>query len=100
MMDPAKTECLSPSDYLSRRDPDLKPGLILSPAAAEYLQVPARKLALFRKYGLVKTVRFGKWYAFRIEWLDEFIETWAGYDLGSEEKIRLAINARKWKATH
>lgn len=68
--------------------------------AAEYLLTTPRKVGLYRRLGILKAVRFGKNYCYRREWLDQFAEEWAGYDLSSESKARLAINGRKWKQEH
>ena len=35
-----------------------------------------------------------------LDLLDDFMEEWAGYDLSSEENIRLAIQVRNWRSVH
>lgn len=79
---------------------DIKPEYMFQKEASEYLLTTEKKVALFRKYGLLKAGKYGKNYVYKKSWLDEFSETWCGYDLSSEEKIRLAINAKKWREEH
>ena len=64
--------------------------------ASKYLRITERKLSLYRRYGMLKYSRLGKNYVYRKQWLDDFMEEWSCTDLSNEEKIRLAINGRKW----
>ncbi len=68
--------------------------------AGEYLQVDGRKIDSFRKAGLLRYGRLGRNYIYRKCWLDDFMEEWAGYDLSSDENIKLSIQARNWRNTH
>lgn len=79
---------------------DLKPGYIFRSEAAAYLNTTERKLGLFQKYGLLKAGKLGKNFCYKIAWLDSFMETWAGYDLGTEEKIKAAISEKTWRDKH
>lgn len=79
---------------------DLVPGYMFAPAAAEYICTTERKIGLFRRYKLLKAGKLGKNYVYRKEWLDEFMETWAGYDLSNETAVKLAIKAKEWKRKH
>ena len=79
---------------------DLKRGYLFGDEAAKYLRCGKRKVALFRKYGLLKSCKYGKNYVYKVSWLDEFSEEWAGTDLSNEAKIRLAINSRAWREKH
>ena len=79
---------------------DLKPEYMFQKESAEYLQTTERKIALFRKHGLLKHAKLGKNYVYRKEWLNQFMEDWSGYDLSNEDKIKLAINSREWHRKH
>jgi len=68
--------------------------------ASKYLLTTERKLALYRRYGLLKYSKLGKNFVYRRQWLDEFMENWKGYDLSNEGKVRLAINGKRWKEEH
>ena len=79
---------------------DLKPGYFYAPESARYLNTTTRKISLYRRYNLLKFAKFGKNYVYRKEWLDEFAETWAGYDLSNESKVKLAIREKEWRTAH
>ena len=79
---------------------ELLPEYLTLKEASDYLRTTTRKISLFRQYGLLKSVRYGKAFVYKRSWLDEFSETWSDTDLSNESKIRLAINARKWHETH
>lgn len=79
---------------------DLQPEYMRGKEASEYLLTTERKLALYRKYGLLRWSKFGKNFVYKKSWLDDFAETWACHDLSSEKAVRLAINSRKWKEKH
>ena len=79
---------------------DLQPEYMFQKAASDYLMTTERKIALFRKCGILRFGKLGKNYVYKKSWLDEFMDEWAGYDLSNEEHIRMAINARKWKTSH
>lgn len=79
---------------------DLKPEYMLIEDAAEYLRTTQKKIALFRKLGLLRSAKWGKCYVYRRAWLDEFAESWAGYDLSNEEKILEAMNEKDWREKH
>ena len=79
---------------------DLSNEFMYGKEAAEYLRTTERKIAMFRKHGLLKSAKYGKNYVYRVTWLNEFSEEWAGYDLSNEERLRLAVNSRKWKENH
>lgn len=82
------------------KNTDLIAGYMYGQAAADYLCSTERKLSLLRRYGLIKAVKLGKAYVYKTAWLDEFMETWAGYDLSNEEAIRLAIREKNWRKEH
>lgn len=79
---------------------DLKSEYMFQKDAALYLHCTQRKIALYRKYGMLKCAKLGKNYVYKKSWLDDFMEQWSNTDLSNETKIRLAINARKWHETH
>lgn len=79
---------------------DLMPGYLDSEEASVYLRSPKRKLGLLIKHGLLRYAKLGKGYIFRKEWLDDFMENWSGYDLGTEEKIIFAKSSRSWEERH
>lgn len=79
---------------------DLVPGYMLVSDASKYSRFTERKLSLYRRYGLLKAVKAGKAYVYRKEWLDEFMDEWAGYDLSSEAAVKLAIKEKDWKRKH
>ena len=63
--------------------------------AAEYGRTTTKTLALFRKYGLIKYVKVGQEFIYKKSWIDEFMETWAGYDMSNPEKIRASMKERQ-----
>ena len=79
---------------------DLFPDYVFQKDASKYLRTTERKIALFRKYGLLKSAKLGKNYVYRRDWLDDFMEEWSGFDLSNEEKIKLAVNGRAWHKRH
>lgn len=79
---------------------DLAPGYYYDEESARYLKTTTRKISLYRRYKLLKYAKFGKAYVYRKEWLDQFAEEWAGYDLSNESKVRLAIQEKEWRAAH
>lgn len=79
---------------------DLNPAYLFKNESAKYLRTTERKISLYIRYGLLRYAKYGKNYVIRKDWLDEFAEQWSGYDLSNEDKIKLAINARKWKVKH
>ena len=76
---------------------NLVPGYMFAPAAAEYICTTERTIGLFRRYKLLKAGKLGKNYVYRKEWLDEFMETWAGYDLSNETAVKLAVKEKEGK---
>lgn len=68
--------------------------------ASQYLRCTERKIALYRKYGLLKSGKLGKNYVYKKSWLDSFMEEWSGFDLSNEEKIKLAIHSKEWHKNH
>lgn len=79
---------------------DLASDYMFGAEASEYLRTTERKLSLYRRHGLLKYSKLGKNYVYRRQWLDEFMETWQGYDLSNEDKVMLAINGKKWREVH
>lgn len=79
---------------------DLKPEYLLLEDAAAYLNTTSRKIALFRKYGLLRACKFGKNYCYKRSWLDDFADAWANFDLSNESKIQLAISEKQWREKH
>ncbi len=84
----------------SNNDQKLRLDYLYAKDASEYLHTTTRKIALYRKYRLLKYSKLGKNYVYRKVWLDDFMETWAGYDLSNEDNVRLAIRAKEWKTNH
>ena len=82
------------------RPADLKPEYFFADEASQYLKTTKPKIAMYRKYGLLKYAKFGKNFVYKKSWLDDFAEEWSGYDLSNEAKIRLAINAKKWRSKY
>lgn len=68
--------------------------------ASKYLKTTERKISLYRRHGLLKFSKLGKNYIYRKEWLDDFMESWAGYDLSNEKQIALSIKAKQWRQNH
>lgn len=79
---------------------DLVPGYMFAEEAAAYVKTTTRKISLYRRNGLLKAGKLGKNYVYRKEWLDEFMEAWAGYDLSNEEAVKLAIREKEWRMKH
>ena len=79
---------------------DLQPEFMFAEDASKYLNTTTRKIALYRKHGLLKWAKFGKSYVYKKTWLDDFAEDWSGYDLSNENAILLAINSKKWRSDH
>ena len=67
------------------------PDYMLLDDAAAYLRTTTKKIAMYRKHGLLKAGKLGKSYIYRREWLNDFMDEWAGYDLSNESKIINAI---------
>lgn len=82
---------------LYNKSDDLKPGYWYAKPSAVYLNTTTRKIALYRKYRLLKYAKFGKNYVYKKEWLDDFAEEWAGYDLGNEAKVKRAVAEKAWR---
>ena len=82
------------------RNPDLKPGYYEGREAAQYLRISPRRLPLLRKYGLLKYIKLGRSFIYKREWLDSFMEDYAGYDLTSTEDIMNAAALRAWRLKH
>lgn len=79
---------------------DLKPEYLTQEEAAGYLRCRPRMIALYRKHGLLRSAKLGRNFVYRVDWLNCFMETWSGYDMSSEDKIRLAVNSRAWRNKH
>lgn len=79
---------------------DLLPEYMDGSDAAAYLKTTERKIALYRSAGLLKFSKLGKGYVYKRSWLDDFMQTWAGYDLSNKAAVSRAINERKWKQQH
>ena len=79
---------------------DMLPEYLTRDEAGDYLQVDGRKIDMFRKNGLLRFGRLGRNYIYKKTWLDDFMEEWSGYDLSSEDNIRLSIKSRNWRDTH
>ena len=63
--------------------------------SAKYLHTTPRKIALYRRYGLLKYAKLGKSFLYRREWLDDFMEEWAGFNISSEFYLQIAIASRR-----
>ena len=79
---------------------DLRPEYMFQEDAGAYLNTTGRKIAMYRKHGLLKSCKFGHNYVYRRAWLDAFAEEWSGYDLSNEEKVIQAISAKSWRRKH
>lgn len=79
---------------------DLKSEYMFQKDAALYLHCTQRKIASYRKHGMLKCAKLGKNYVYRREWLDSFMEEWSGFDLSNEEKIQFAVHSREWHKNH
>ena len=79
---------------------DLASDYMYGAEASKYLLTTERKLSLYRRCGLLKYSKLGRNYVYRRQWLDEFMENWSGYDLSNEDKVRYAIDAKKWREAH
>lgn len=79
---------------------DLLPEYMFKEEASQYLHTTSRKLALYRKHGLLRWSKFGKNFVYKKSWLDDFAETWACHDLSNEEAVRLAVRSKEWKDKH
>ncbi|MBQ6452708.1 MAG: hypothetical protein IJJ29_12390 [Solobacterium sp.] len=68
--------------------------------AAAYICSTVKKIALFRKEGMLKFSKLWNEYIYKKYRLDDFMEQWAGYDLSNPEKIRAAVRLKEWKKRH
>ncbi len=67
---------------------------------AEMLDCDKRRIGDMRKHGLLKGIRTGHGYVYTQSELEEWYRTYRGFDLGNEEKIRLAgIEKRRFAPT-
>lgn len=62
---------------------------------AKALHTDRRKVGWLRKYGLIVGMRASKGYVFRDDEIDRFWETYRGFDLSNEQKIRIARQIKK-----
>lgn len=97
--DNAPNQSKAPIRKLTKEE-DLMPEYMFAPESAKYLKTTTVKIALFRKYGLLKWSKLGKNFCYKREWLDQFMNEWSGYDLSNERAIKLAVNSKKWKVSH
>ena len=74
---------------------DIKSEYMDGEASAKYLHTTPRKIALYRRYGLLKYAKLGKSFLYRREWLDDFMEEWAGFNISSEFYLQIAIASRR-----
>lgn len=79
---------------------EMFPEYMFAEDASKYLLTTSRKLALYRKYQLIKFSKLGKNYIYKRGWLDQFMEDWNGYDMSNEEAVKQSIREKQWKATH
>ena len=79
---------------------ELLPDYMYLEQAAEYLKTTEKKIALFRKHGILKAGRLGKCFVYRKDWLNEFMDAWADYDLSNESKIIESIALKEWRRQH
>lgn len=84
------------------QDPEmvLAPEYMYAPEAARYILSTVKKLALYRKYGLLKAGKLGKNYVYRKAWLDQFMDQWCGFDLSNEAAVCAAIKEKAWRQNH
>lgn len=57
---------------------------------AKELHCSPRVIGLYRKYGILKPIKIGKSYIFENADIKRMFQTYGGYDLSNEQKIRLA----------
>lgn len=80
--------------------PVLLPEYMYADESAKYIRSTKKKLALYRKYKLLKYGKLGKNFVYKKSWLDSFMEEWAGYDLSNEESVKYSIRAKEWRKKH
>lgn len=85
---------------MTKNRDELRGDYVYAEEASKYLHVTIRKISLYRRYGMLKSVKVGRNYVYRLQWLDDFMESWAGYDLSNAEKIKSAIRERGWRKSH
>ena len=62
---------------------------------AGFLGTTSRKVGLYDSFGMIKSIRIGREYQYRLSWVYDFLEEWSGYDLRDEHKIRVAIKLKE-----
>ena len=62
---------------------------------ARILGTTTRKIGLYTQFNLIKSIRIGREYQYKSSWVSDFLETWQGYDLRDEHKIRVAIKLKE-----
>ena len=87
-------------DLPANTKPDLMPEYMYAEEASKYIRSTKKKLALYRKYGLLKAGKLGKNYVYRKAWLDQFMDSWCGYDLSNEEAVSAALKEKAFRRSH
>lgn len=65
---------------------------------ATMLHVSERRVAQWRQKGILKSIRTGKGFIYREDWIEAMTTEFEGEDLSNEDGIDLAINLRKIKS--
>ena len=62
---------------------------------ATMLHVSEVRVAGWRQKGILKSVRTGKGFLYREDWIDEMMDSMVGYDISSDEAVDLSLNLKK-----
>lgn len=58
---------------------------------AEMLHATKRNVGLWRRKNMIRSIRCSNGYLFKPEWVDEFVDRFAGMSVTNEEKCDLAL---------
>lgn len=64
---------------------------------ATMLHATKRNVGLWRRKNMIKSIRCSNGYLFKSEWVNEFVDRFAGMSITNEEKCDLAIALLKRK---
>ena len=62
---------------------------------AKLLHVSEQRIAHWRQKGIRKSVRAGKGFLYREDWIDDMMDSMVGYDISSDEDVEISLNLKK-----
>ena len=65
--------------------------LLTTQEVATLMHCNVRTVGIWRRLGMIRSIRASYGYLFRQEWVDEFLDTYAGLEVSSLEKCQYAM---------